>query len=416
MSNIAKNSLLASITNEYLQSRDFNGLPVGPDTPQELVIELIGDGLISLNRGDRHPNPYIKSFAPEAITDQIQKIQEGGLDGCLYPEGPHLQAVVSPSKYAGRPFTYCLALGEPQLSFKTFDLIILEQYRNDPRYYFHLDDIHRMISIGDDFGDDGNDPVAERDQTLLQSFGFAYDENMNRAVAVFLRYLHDLTPEHQRLWEARLLTGGYRIHPDYWSSSMGNWPGKVSIFVAFIEEIRIINSMTRLMGREPLFKSEFNGESRPREFAFLLRPTQRSFNEFVLVLDKMLSDNIEVRFFGKDVDLEVDKERPDGKITVDRKGSLRVLDDWLSRMVKFPDPAPKDKMMATLRHIRKLRQQPAHSLKQDKFDQSIFRKQRELVLNAYQAIRTLRLILSNHPATTTLDIPDWLRKGDIRNF
>jgi len=413
---MTKESLLAAATAQYLESTDFNGLPVEDDTPKELVTELITEGLVSLNRGDRHPNPHIKAFDPEPIEEQLQKIKENDLDGCLYPEPRHLQDVVVPSDYAGRPFTLCLALGEPQLSFKVFDLIILEQYRNDPRYYYHLDDIHGMISIHDEFGDTGENPIAERDQTLLQTFGFAYDEKMNRAVAVFLRYLHDLTPEHQRIWEARLLQGNYRIHPDYWMSSMGHWPDKVSIFVAFTEELRIINEMSRCMGREPLFNNEFQAEDRPREFAFLLRPTQKALNDFFLVLDKLLSDNINLKFFDEDVAFEIDRQRSDGKIIVERKGTLSVLNDWLSQTVQFPDATPKDEMISTFRRIRKLRQQPAHSIKEDKFDQRFFHEQRELVVQAYQAIRTLRLILANHPATRVIEIPEWLLNGDIRSY
>jgi len=273
-----------------------------------------------------------------------------------------------------------------------------------------------MISIHDEFGDTGENPIAERDQTLLQTFGFAYDEKMNRAVAVFLRYLHDLTPEHQRIWEARLLQGNYRIHPDYWMSSMGHWPDKVSIFVAFTEELRIINEMSRCMGREPLFNNEFQAEDRPREFAFLLRPTQKALNDFFLVLDKLLSDNINLKFFDEDVAFEIDRQRSDGKIIVERKGTLSVLNDWLSQTVQFPDATPKDEMISTFRRIRKLRQQPAHSIKEDKFDQRFFHEQRELVVQAYQAIRTLRLILANHPATRVIEIPEWLLNGDIRSY
>ena len=45
--------------------------------------------------------------------------------------------------------------------------------------------------------------MREHDQVLLQTFGFAYDKDLKRAVAVFLRYLHDLSPEHQRVWAAK---------------------------------------------------------------------------------------------------------------------------------------------------------------------------------------------------------------------
>jgi hypothetical protein len=407
---MTRNQLLARITKHYLESRDFNGLPVDQDTPRGQVEQLIRTGLVSLNRGDRHPNPHVKAFAPEPVDEQLRKIAEAGIDGCLYPEPIHLEKVVNKADYEGRPFSRCLALGEPQLSFKVFDLNVLEHYRNDPRYYFTIDDLHGRISVHDDV------EMRERDEIFLQTFGFAYDDNMNRAVAVFLRYLRRLTPEHQRLWEARLLEGEYDLHPDYWANAMGIWTHRVSIFVAFAEEMTIINKMCRLMGRAQLFRSEVGGGSRPREFAFLLRPTQKAFHEFVLCLDKMISENIDINFFGLDVSAERERTRSDGKIVVERKGSLQMLAEWLEESVELVDPKPKDDMLATFRKIRKMRQAPAHRLGRDIFDQALFREQRQLMLKAYAAVRTLRLILANHPASEQVEVPDWLYKGEILSY
>lgn len=332
----------------------------------------------------------------------------------LYPEPLHLQKAVDRSRYEGRPFSLCLALGEPQLSLKYFDLVVLEHYRNDPRYYFQLDDVQGTISIKDEHYLEGPSVVPERDQALLQTFGFGYDQGMNRAVAVFLRYLHDLTPEHQRIWQARELRGAFSPHPDYWKSAMGDWSIKTPIFIAFTEELRVINEMAQAMARAPLFARDFH--ERPREFAFLLRPTRKAFNEFVHVLDKMLSENIDRRFFGGDIALEREEQRTDGKIVVHPKGSIQLLEEWLSQQVRLPDSGPKDEMMATFRKIRKLRQLPAHKVDEDAFDQQLFKEQRQLVLEAYKAVRTLRQILANHPATRAVAVPEWLHKGEIRTY
>jgi hypothetical protein len=411
-----KSELLTAVTRHYLDSHDFNGLPVGPDILVEDVKELIEAGLLSLVRGDRHPNPHVKAFAAEPIEEQLQKIETGGLEGCLYPEPLHLQKVVDRSLYEGRPYSLCLALGEPQLSLKYFDLVVLEGYRNDPRYYFQLDDIHGVISIKDEHYLEGSESIVpQRDQALLQTFGFGYDKDMNRAVAVFLRYLHDLTPEHQRIWEARELRGEYFPHPDYWKSSMGEWSLNMPIFVAFMEELRIINEMAKAMGRKPLFARDFLDE-RPREFAFLLRPTRKAFNEFVHILDKMISENISKAFFATDISAEREEERADGKIAVYPKGTIQMLEEWIDQQVRFPDPGPKNRMIAIFRKVRKLRQYPAHAVKDDVFDQNIFKEQRQLVLDAYNAVRTLRLILANHPDTKTVEVPDWLQKGEISPY
>lgn len=408
------NALLERLTRHYLSSRDFNGLAVGDATPIVTVRELIERGLVSLNRGDQHLNPHIKAFEAESIDEQLRKIDTHGLEGCIYPERVHLEKIVDAQKYGGRPFTLRLALGEPQLSFLPFDPMVLEQYRNDPRYYFNVDDVHGMISVSDEHFGKGS--LRERDEVLLQSFGFAYDPQMNRALAVFLRYLHNLTPEHQQIWEARRLEGEFELHPDYHRASIiGDFPTHVPIFVAFAEELQQVNELCALMGRPPLFRRVFKDAERPREFAFLLRPTLKALNEFVLALDKAMSDNIDVKFFGSDVSLEHDKPRADGKVVVERKGTIQILDEWLNR-VHSPNPGPRETMIATFRKVRKLRQKPAHAVDEDRFDAAYFQQQRNLILDAFNAVRTLRLILENHPATNGHEVPDWLREGRVRGF
>jgi hypothetical protein len=59
-----------------------------------------------------------------------------------------------------------------------------------------------------------NPDVQERDKVFLKTFGFAYDSTGKRAIAVYLRYLSGLSSEHQQIWNAKLITGKYEIHPD----------------------------------------------------------------------------------------------------------------------------------------------------------------------------------------------------------
>lgn len=405
--------LLQRITEHYLSSRDFNGFSATSEDPAAIT-SLVQNDAISVNFGDRHPNPHILAFPPESIELQLKKIQELGVAGaCLYPSKAHLAQIVEQAKYADRPFTLRLALGEAQLKPYFFDLVVLEGYRNDPRYHFNTNDIYGTLSVTSRAHENGQ--VRESDQAFLQTFGFGYDKNMNRAVAVYLRYLHDLSPEHQRIWDTKLLSEDYDLHPDYHRSTMGHWPERSSIFTAFTEELHHINKMAVLMGRPPLFRKEFRENERPRTFAFLIRPTSRELEGFVHVLDKMISENINKAFFEGEIPLQVDEVREDEKIVVREKGSIALLEEWLNR-IQFPDPKPKDEMLQTFRRIRKLRQQPAHSVQQDVFDQQYFREQRELVVASYGAIRTLRLILANHPNVNGYSVPEWLFKGEIWTF
>ena len=415
-----QDDILREVTDHYLNSGDFNGLfalKLTGDQEQlkSALSQMIREDRISLTFGDIHPNPHIKAFEAEPASKQLEKIDTLGLQSvCIYPTKAHLATVVDQSQYHGLPFTQKLAMGEPQLGFYSFNLSVLEIYRNDPRYYYRNDDVSGTISIASNHPESGE--MQKSDQVLLQTFGFSYDSNMNRAVAVFLRYLADLSPEHQQIWNAKVLGPDYKLHPDYYKSSMGHWPEGASLFTAFLYEQYHINEMCRLMGRPPLFRQEFTEGRRPRGFGFLVRPTLKEFNDFVLLLDKMLSDNIDVQFFQGEVPLEEEVPRDDGRVVIRHKGSLAVLEEWVRAKFRPSDPEPIDEMFAALRDTRKQRQHPAHAVEEDRFDQKYFQEHRELAMRAYDAIRTLRLMFKNHPACHAHSIPDWLQTGKIWTY
>lgn len=128
-----------------------------------------------------------------------------------------------------------------------------------------------------------------------------------------------------------------------------------------------------------------------------------------------MSDNINKEFFENDVELEIEKERDDGKIVVTPKGTIQILESWIDKYFRSADHKPIENMMKTFREVRKLRQKPAHQVNIDSFDQELFKRQREIVVKAYDAVRMLRLILANHPAVKANppEISEQLYKGEI---
>lgn len=230
---VSERKILDEVTNFYVTSTDFNGIPVTQlvkkckldlGTLEKHLASLIQQDKISMVFGDAHPNPHIKAFDEDAPDVQIEKLLNTDLlaQACIYPSRSHLKNIVEPAAYQGKPFTLRLALGEPQLSYESFDLRILEFYRNDPRYFYETDDTQGMISVHDKYYE--SDHMMESDQVLLESFGFSFDSILSRAVAVFLSYLSDLSPEHQQIWNARIVKGDYTLHPAYFMSTMGEWP------------------------------------------------------------------------------------------------------------------------------------------------------------------------------------------------
>jgi hypothetical protein len=425
--------LLATITTHYLNSGDFNGIVLtnlGDDMEhvRRGVRELVENGKVVLNFGDRHPNPHILAFAPEPKNEQIIKLdklvfeppvyedigplrwQRNQLSCCVYPSKIHLSSVVDAALYRGNPYELALALGESQLAYRAFNLRVLEFYRNDPRYSYETDDIQGHISSQDK---SGHEPA---DDTFLQSFGFAYTKDMKRRfVAAFVRDLSGLTPEHQQRWKLDEVEAETFLHPDFAKAMTGEWSLQESIFNAFCEEIRIINEMSMQISGKRLFRKSYSRENKPIGFGFLIRPTRKSYDDFVHLLDKMMSDNLDKKFFRGSVPLTFQEKKGDIVKEIP-KGTMTLLDEWLSKSVRFQNPEPKDKMIATFKDVRAARAPLAHDVKADEWNDAFFANQRELAIKAYDAMRTLRLILANHPRAQTVNVPEWLYNGDICTF
>lgn len=418
-------ALAEYILEHYLQSSDFNGVPItailskfGLSKPAllEVLSKLITQRKISLVYGDRHPNPHIKAFPDEEIEEQLRKLPELHLKACAYPAKEYPKAFLDPDQFTGKPYDYELALGAAQLEFRAFDLSVLEIYKNDPRYLYDNWDIGGRVCISDDFFE--TDDIAEHDQVLLQTFGFCYNKNIDRAVAVFLRYLKDLSPEHQQIWKAKELSGEYSLHPDYHRTSLiGDFPERYSLADAFLLELHTINEMCALIGKPSLFKETFK-DNKPRGFGFLVRPTLKEFNEFVHILDKMMSDNLNRDFFKTDMSMENEETRKDGKVVVTQKGTISLLDEWFNKFFCADDTTPLKEMISTFRNIRNMRQKPAHAIHEDKFDQKFFHDQRKVFIEAYRAISTIRHILAFHPSVeaSNFKINPHLLDGKIWTF
>jgi len=417
---LSRDNVTKQVSDHFLSSRDFNGIPfsvlrkeVKADLEElvESVRALVEEDLVGVLHQDHTVNPHIIRLGLPDKDKQLEKVAVRSLkNACLYPTQKHLEDIVDRSAYTGRPYSLRLALGEAHLDFRSFNLSVLEHYRNDPRYYYRNDDINGSISVGDDHFETGS--MRESDEVLLK-FGFSYDEDMHRAVAVFLTELASLTPEHQQIWRAKQLGDEYKLHPDFYRNMVvGDWGQKTPLFHAFALEMWLINKAADMMGRSPLFREDFGRypSDTPRNFGFLIRPTSKEYNDFVHLLDKLLSENLNKKFFGGDVSDQYE----DGS----RKGTINMLDDWVRKSFRLVEWEPWEEAIDAIKKVRKKRQKPAHAIIENEFDQEYISRQRELMVQAYSALRTLRMVLENHPDVSReeLDVPDAIREGEIWTF
>ena len=353
-------------------------------------------------------NPHILRLEPPPLSEQLRLLEKEAVGNvALYPAREALLTRSDLSLFDGQPFTRRLALGEPQLIPVFFELRVLDQYYRDPRYEFDFREYSGMLTIRGDAYQSSETPC--RDKVFLQSFGIAYDQKRRRVVAAFLRYLKELTPAHQAIWSAHQIEGPCVMNSDYRDATLfGRWPRYRSAYAALLAEMVEICKLSALIGKPPLFRKTWEKE-RPQGFQLMLRPTTRSLEDFVHVLDKMLSENINCEFFKGDLPLEDSRKRSDGQSVVTTPGTLILLERWLSKLYRTADGQDiAAEVLAPLDVIRKRRQAPAHRLMEDRYDEDLSGQQDALVGDLVRGLATLRQILSSHPRARSYSAPEWL--------
>lgn len=421
------NRLLDAIANPFIESAKgdgFNGivasalLPLQAN-PKKLRLELsalVQDGQITGVFSRLSVNMHIKRLPDPPIETQLKLLSDEPLDTfCLYPTASVIQARVDLSAWQDRPFSTALLLSEPQLAFRAFDMGVLERYVADPRYIVHFFDYMGRMSITDNYFTDAQHP--ERDKVSLQTFGLGFDDQRNPYAIVYLRYLGRLSAEHQQYWNSYLVGSDVRMSEPYFRSSIeGEFWKNRSVRYAIAEEMRLIRSLTEAIWGRSLFRPPPEGDV-PIGLTSFLRPTTENFNRFVMALDKLLSESIDVKFFDGKVPLETESLRPDGKIIVQNKGSLTLLEEWLLQEITWNDPdAFREVVIHPLRKVRRLRQTPAHTFTKDIFSTEYHNARKQLLWDVFNSLSNIRATLAKHPRAYNIEIPDWLDGGRIDVF
>ncbi len=416
-------SVLTVITNHYVYSQDFNGIlasslaeksDLSRSSLLQILEQLLASERIVIAFGRYQDNPHILRLPPPGTQRQLALVNSEALHTfCVYPSAKTLGYRKDLASFSDRPFTRRLALGEAMLVAVFFELSVLETYYRDPRYRFHYNDMGGRISITDEAS--RSEYVDARHKILLDTFGIGYDDRRNRVAIVYLRYLSNLSPEHQQIWNAHVVRRPCVMNSDYERATLyGVWPEHHSAYQAFLAEMVEIKKLSVLINKTSLFRDDFS-TGRPLGLHPMLRPTGRNLQEFVHLLDKMLSENVDRDFFKNDIPLEEEHQRSDGKIQVAPRGTLALLRDWISTRYRDADGADvSDEVVGPFKRIRKLRQKPAHEIQQDKFDISLPGQQDQLLVDVLQALRKLRWLLMSHPnARGKYQPPDWLDGDNI---
>lgn len=429
------------VYNFFVASSDFNGIPlrnicqeldIDYQNSIDIVKELVKDDTISIQSST---NPHIIGFKHYPIESQIHILEEGKKTKeilhsfgeitfssedtefpiCLYPSKSYLQKKRDLAEFDNAVYTKQLALAEPQLKPIFFEIEVLDRYFNDPRFDFKFEDYSGQISCK--YDENEKPIVREGDEIFLKTFGLGFDENRNRLAVVYLRYLNDLTAEHQVYWKSKENLSNCKMLEEYHQNTIeGNWTSSYSIFSGFIGEQKCINDLTELVFSKPLFRKSFEKENRPKEFTFFFTPTLKNYNDFILLLDKMISENINKDFFVGKIELFQFKELENGLVERQSKGTLQIFEEWLTSVYNIKGDGTVSGLFKPLKKIRRERQDPAHRINENQFDKQLIDKQKEIMKEVYSVFRNLRNIFHQHPKARSFEIPNWLENGKIKTF
>lgn len=152
--------------------------------------------------------------------------------------------------------------------------------------------------------------------------------------------------------------------------------------------------------------SLFSTVERPRAWGWVLRPTTGAWNEFILLTDKLLSDNL--RHKGLDA-----ASAPETDEAGNRLGSLGRLQELF---VKVSSTAVVDNVryvLQPLRDVRKGRQSPAHRIEDTTSDANIVNRQRDLLRDIAGSLHGVRTFVQTHPKVRS---SEWKPPAFIDNW
>jgi hypothetical protein len=438
---IMNEQVLNRIFNFFVDSRDFNGIALlammeefelNVDDAVDLLKELVIENKISLQSSTNPHIIYNKHYPVDSqikILDEARKIEivpfeMGSFEFkhfntdtpiCLYPSQDLLISRRDVSVIKDLPYTLQLALAEPHLKPIFFEIEVLYRYFNDPRYDFRFDDYSGSIS---NKYDENDKPILrEEDQTFLKTFGLGFDGDNNRLAVVYLRYLSDLTREHQIFWKSKESKREGKILSEYYENTiLGRRTSSYSNFTGLLTELSLLNKLSVLLFDKNLFHKDFDKDNRPKEFTFFFSPTLKNYNAFILLLDKMISENINKDFFIGKVDLFEFKNISDGVVERKEKGTLALFEEWLLSQFHIGEVDELKALFIPLKKIRRERQTPAHKIDVNVYDPKYSDMQKKWMGDAYKSINALRLIFQQHPKAKEYEIPKWFERGKVKSF
>ena len=373
-------ALLETITRFYLRSHRFAGIPVATlvnreettlDAVRHALRPLVQAQLVSIEFGDRYPDPHVRALHDAPIWRQQQGLEGVDIElACVFPAQRHLERVVNPRLFVGRPYTLRLALGAPRLKIETFHPSVLTWYDTQ--------------SAAGGLVRRGAMPPRP------PAYGMAYDTSFHRAVATCVGDLAELSPAEQQLWLGKVTHGPFRIHPEFERSLYGHsFNRRLSIYRALQEELQTINRCCAYLRRPLLFPNALSDGLFLNEVGLLARPSVATASRFLTRIQALTIQNLDTAFFaGDDVETRAAVGVYPREVTL-ATTTLERLDNWLMRYQGAEEPAFRS-YLKTLRSARRRIRRIQLASPGEGWEDTMSDLQRRVVRAAYTCFRDVR--------------------------
>lgn len=306
-------------------------------------------------------------------------------------------------KNQNKPFSEMLESGIHKYELLYFNIKILKDFAEDPRYTISNFDDRQNISISTEY--DYDEKINDGEKIVIDNIGFGYDEYDERVIGVFLKQLAALPSKMQQIFYARRNNNNVYLDPSYIKSINGSWSSDISVFDGILYEIQEINKICTDNGDEKLFEDDFKIE-RPELFKLILLPTKKEYEDFIRLFDKMIYDNVNKKFFNTKIELRWKEMK--------RNGSNKLIEMWLTN-IKV-DKCTISKITTPIKDIRTKRNIPSHEIHNNVYDKSYYEKQTEALIKIYTALKLLIKILIKQFNLKDYKLEEWFVENNIRTY
>jgi hypothetical protein len=381
-----KEHILYQIYDYFVTSSDYNGLSLAKITDSinstiiQILIELIDEEYVCAIAQSHDENPHIIRFGFLAKGEQITYLKkyDGHETICLYPSPSYLKEHRNVSNLELQPFNKMMALGFPQLKACYFNYDVLNTYASDPRMNMKFNDYSGSIKSNEDIGD--------ANSINLKTFGIGR-QNDSIIIVSYPRYLQRMSTSNQFVWISHRIDNNsdcktLKAYLDNQFRCCWHFPN--TVYRSILKEISNINDLTGIAFGKTLFLKTYSKTEIPN-FDMLTFPSLDIYNNFLLLLEKVVISNIDIHFFEAFVDTEDFNEKP--------KGTLVCLKEWIEMVKK--DFA--DDIYSSLHKVRRERQPAAHRIEANKYSNEYLLKQHKLCTEVYTSLNLLRRLLQSHP-------------------